>query len=75
MGRIPRYGSDSKTVFYQARFEIHPEPGIAADTWPKILSTLQIWLEEKEDILNEKGLPNQTKRVPLTYWQSISEHL
>lgn len=42
MGRIPRYGSDSKTVFYQARFEIHPEPGIAADTWPKILSTLQI---------------------------------
>lgn len=64
MGRVPRYGSDSKTVFYQARFKIHPEPGIAADTWPKILSTLQIWLAEKEDILNEKGLPNQTKREP-----------
>lgn len=63
MGRIPRYGSDSKTVFYQARFEIHPKPGIAADIWPKILSTLQIWLEEKEDILNEKGLPNLLNEI------------
>ena len=58
MGRIPRYGSDSKTVFYQARFEIHPEPRITADTWPKILSTLQIWLEEKGGFgsLCDKGL-------------------
>lgn len=57
-GRIPRFGSDSKIIFYQTRFEIHPSGGSSAEVWPQIMKSLQIWLEEKEGANEERGKPS-----------------
>ena len=60
---IPRFGSDSKTVFYQTRFEIQPEASRQGNIWPQIMKTIQAWLEEKEEALEEKGKPNLLERL------------
>lgn len=57
-GHIPRFGSESKIVFYQSRFEIHPSRGSKADAWPQIMKALQVWLEEKEGDNEENGRPS-----------------
>lgn len=55
MDKAARYAVENKTLFYRSRFTISPENKEVGEIWPRIVTAVQGWLEEKEESVESKG--------------------
>lgn len=55
MDKVARYSVENKTLFYRSRFTISPESEAVGEIWPRIVTAVQGWLEEKEESVESKG--------------------
>lgn len=64
---VGAYRGEERTVFYRSRFEVRPKEGDSTEVWPRIVRTLQLWLEEKEGHLQDRKLPNLHEALTTTF--------
>lgn len=58
MEKHMRYATENKTLFYRSRFTISPESDGIGEIWPHVVTAIQGWLEEKEDLIDQEGTPS-----------------